>query len=359
MADAGLAGARHAGVAGGGAKTGRPGGSGGRCRGGFRGLAVSRGLRVALGLGVIALGACAAPGDRPGGSDSQGAGVFGGTAWRLVEFQSMDDAQGTTRVDDPALYTMRLGADGLAELRLHCNRATGPWSAEPSADPASGRFVLGPLATTMALCAPPSLGEKIAADAPYVSGYLVRDFRLYLSLMADAGIYVWELDAPDVPASARPDPELVAALLAASPDYARSVLEAGNGTGARYLHSRADLNGDGMEEVFAYLLGPYFCGTGGCNLRVFTPVPGGYALVGDFPITRTPVVIDAVTTGGWRDFWRLESGGGVPASYVRQAFDGERYVEVERVPEDRPPDGLPVLAGEVSFDRGAPLPPGR
>lgn len=44
----------------------------------------------------------------------------------------MDDAQGTTRPDDPSLYTMTLNADGTASLRLNCNRATGSWTAEPS-----------------------------------------------------------------------------------------------------------------------------------------------------------------------------------------------------------------------------------
>ena len=43
------------------------------------------------------------------------------TRWRLVEFQSMDDATGTIRADDPYLYTMRLNADGTVLMRLNCN----------------------------------------------------------------------------------------------------------------------------------------------------------------------------------------------------------------------------------------------
>jgi hypothetical protein len=35
-----------------------------------------------------------------------------GTHWRLVEFQSMDDAIGAVRPEDPSLYTLRLNADG-------------------------------------------------------------------------------------------------------------------------------------------------------------------------------------------------------------------------------------------------------
>ena len=126
-----------------------------------------------------------------GGDD----GPLADTAWRLVEFQSMDDSIGTRRPRDPALYTMRLHADGTVTMRLDCNHARGRWSAEPAAGGVSGRFSFGPLAATRALCPPPSMGESIAAQADYIRGYLLRDGRLYLSLMADAGIYAWEPDS--------------------------------------------------------------------------------------------------------------------------------------------------------------------
>ena len=120
------------------------------------------------------------------------AAPLAGTAWRLVEIQSMDDAIGTTRVDDPSKYTMRLSADGLVAFRLNCNSATGTWSAEAGTDPSSGRFEFGPLAATMALCPPPSVDEQVTRQAPYFRSYLLKDGRLYLSLMADGGIFAWE-----------------------------------------------------------------------------------------------------------------------------------------------------------------------
>jgi heat shock protein HslJ len=119
-------------------------------------------------------------------------GPLAGTEWQLLEFQSMDDAIGTIRPDDPSRYTMRLGADGNVSMQLNCNRATGDWSAEPSADGASGSFRFGPLAATSAFCPPPSMDERIAKDADYVRSFLLNDGNLYLSLMADAGIYAWE-----------------------------------------------------------------------------------------------------------------------------------------------------------------------
>ena len=93
----------------------------------------------------------------------------------------------------PSLYTMRLNADGSVALRLNCNSATGTWSAEAAgSDPSSGRFEFGPLAATMALCPPPSLDEQVTKQAPYFRSYLLNEGRLYLSLMADGGIFVWE-----------------------------------------------------------------------------------------------------------------------------------------------------------------------
>jgi heat shock protein HslJ len=115
-----------------------------------------------------------------------------GTEWQMVEFQSMDDAIGTIRPDDPTRYTMRLGADGSVSMQLNCNRATGDWSAEPSAEGTTGSFRFGSLAMTRALCPPPSMDERIARDADHVRGYLLEGGNLYLSLMADAGIYAWE-----------------------------------------------------------------------------------------------------------------------------------------------------------------------
>jgi heat shock protein HslJ len=148
-------------------------------------------LRMVLFMGLLASSSPFA---------TEQSGLLAGTEWRLVEFQSMDDAIGTIRPDDPSLYTMRLGADDSVSMQLNCNRATGVWSAKPSADGMSGSFRFGPLAVTSALCSPPSMDERIARDADYVRGYLLKDGNLYLSLMADAGIYVWK-PVPHVSAS--------------------------------------------------------------------------------------------------------------------------------------------------------------
>ena len=112
-----------------------------------------------------------------------------------MEFQSSSDEIGTLVPEDPSLYTMQLQEDGTVSMQLNCNRATGTWSADASEDGQSGSFSFGPIGMTRALCAPPSMDERIAADTEFIRSYVLEDGRLYLSLMADGGIYVWEPDA--------------------------------------------------------------------------------------------------------------------------------------------------------------------
>jgi heat shock protein HslJ len=293
--------------------------------------------------------------DKPVGSTS--VSPLADTQWRLVEFQSMDDAVGTLRPDDPSHYTMRLNGDGTVALRLNCNRAHGTWSAEASADLTSGRFEFGPFAGTRAQCPPPSLDKQISSQAQYIRSYLLKDGRLYLSLMADGGIYVWETQSEE-PFETKPDPDLEAAILRVEPYYTRKIVDLEGGTAkGRYVYGRVDLNGDGRDEVFVYLLGSIFCGTGGCNLLLFAPTRSGYSLINEFPLSRLPVIVSAHRTKGWNDLIRLESGGGVKASYVRHTFNGKRYVKRERMPADKAPEGKSYLAGELTFEKGIPLEP--
>ena len=172
-----------------------------------------------------------------------------GTEWRLIEIQSMDDAVGTSRPDDPSRYVMRLNGDGTVALRLHCNSTNGTWFAEAGADLFSGRFEFGPLAATRALCPSPSLDERVAKEARYIRSYLLKDGRLHFHCLADGGIQVWEPLAEE-PFQTKPEPDLETAILRASPSYTRALVDVEGGVGrGRYVYGRVDLNGDGREGV--------------------------------------------------------------------------------------------------------------
>ncbi len=278
------------------------------------------------------------------------------TKWQLVEFQSMDDTQGKTSPSDPSKYTMSLNGDGTVNMRLNCNNANGKWTAEASSDLSSGKLEFGRLATTKAVCPPPSMDEQITRNTGYIRSYLLRDDKLYLSLMADGGVYVWE-PHKDTSFRTEPNEAIETAVLKASPDYTQDIVDIGTGNTARYVYGMVDLNGDGRDEVFIYLLGSIFCGTGGCNLMLFTETDNDFVLINDFPISRLPVIISDNRTQGWNDIIQLESGGGMPATYVTHKFDGKKYVEENRVPEDEKPEGTSYLTGDLEFEKGIPLEP--
>jgi heat shock protein HslJ len=111
--------------------------------------------------------------------------ALGGTSWRLVRFQGGDDSVLTP--DDRSKYTIQFDAGGGLTARLDCNRGRGTWtSSGPS------QLQLGPLALTRAMCPPGSLHDQIVKQWAYVRSYILKDGRLFLSLMADGGIYEFE-----------------------------------------------------------------------------------------------------------------------------------------------------------------------
>ena len=48
------------------------------------------------------------------------------------------------------------------------------------------------MALTRAMCPPGSLHDHMVRQWPYVRSYVLKDGRLYLSLMADGGIFELE-----------------------------------------------------------------------------------------------------------------------------------------------------------------------
>ena len=116
-----------------------------------------------------------------------------GTSWQLVKFQGGD---GTTLTpDDRAKYTLEFVAGGQVTARIDCNRGRGTWK---SSGPNQLQF--GPLALTRAMCPPGSLHDQIVRQWDYIRSYVLKDGHLFLSLLADGGIYELEpLAKPQAP----------------------------------------------------------------------------------------------------------------------------------------------------------------
>lgn len=152
---------------------------------------------VFVAAAAFALAACttgsgesAMNGPLPPPGDAAPAGLAG-TSWQLVSFQSMDDAQGTTRPEPGRGVTLNFMEDGRLAAKLDCNRGTGTWS-EGTALADGGGLTIGPMASTRVFCPEPSMGTMVARHLSDVASYTLRDGKLYLALKMDGGIFEFE-----------------------------------------------------------------------------------------------------------------------------------------------------------------------
>ena len=83
------------------------------------------------------------------------------------------------------------------------------------------------------------------------------------------------------------------------------------------------------------------CGTGGCNLLVYSPGAHGYRRVADIGVTQVPIRASRQRAHGWRHLVVHVSGGGVEPSDVVLKFDGTGY------PKNPTVRGSPARPGDV------------
>lgn len=89
--------------------------------------------------------------------------------------------------DDTSKYTITFGTHGRISARIDCNQGRSTWK---SSGPKELQFE--PLALTRAMCSPRSLHDRMAKDWEFVRSYIIKHGHLFLSLMADGGIYEFE-----------------------------------------------------------------------------------------------------------------------------------------------------------------------
>ena len=129
--------------------------------------------------------------------DAQSESGLAGTSWKLVRFEGGD---GTTLTpDDGSKYTIEFKPEGRLAARLDCNRGTGTWKSDTA-----NQLELGQLNVSQRECASGALlHDRLGRDWTYVRSYVLKDGHLFMSLMADGGIYEF---APMAGAPARPTP---------------------------------------------------------------------------------------------------------------------------------------------------------
>jgi hypothetical protein len=93
----------------------------------------------------------------------------------------------------------------------------------------------------------------------------------------------------------------------------------------RYVSAWTDLNGDGRPEAFVYLISGAYCGSGGCNLMIFTPDGRSWRQVADMSVTNPPIRVLDSRTRGWNDISVFVAGGGARGYPALLAFNGRSY----------------------------------
>src|SRR5258705_8186447 len=116
---------------------------------------------------------------------NQGTTELPGTSWQFLKFQGGDET--TFTPDDKSKYTISFGKGGRVSARIDCNRGRGTWKSS-----GPNQLQIGPISLTHAICPPGSLHDRIARDLNFVRSYTIKDGHLFLSLMADGGIYEFE-----------------------------------------------------------------------------------------------------------------------------------------------------------------------
>lgn len=104
----------------------------------------------------------------------------------------------------------------------------------------------------------------------------------------------------------------------------------------KFVQFEYDLNGDGINEILVGLVGPYFCGSGGCTQFVLDH-EGNVVTV--FSVADYPVIISADKSKGWNDLIIFSGGKNRTVK-----FDGTKYPSnpsVQPALETAPADGLP------------------
>ena len=103
-----------------------------------------------------------------------------GVVWQWAQFEGGDGS--VTTPATPARYTLAFLPEARLAVQADCNRASGTWSARDS------HLELSIGGMTRAMCPEGSLSNTFVEDLGFVRSHVFRDGKLYLSLMADAGI---------------------------------------------------------------------------------------------------------------------------------------------------------------------------
>lgn len=122
----------------------------------------------------------------------------------------------------------------------------------------------------------------------------------------------------------------------------------------RYYYNYIDLDDDGMEELFAFVVGDYTeVSFGDPALILKEDAAETFTVIEAFEGVHTPITVSDDTTNGWHDIIYMEYGIGAEDGYriCRYNPDGGYQTELSEVLEDMPvQDGTQILSNNLIDD---------
>ncbi|MCT4583336.1 MAG: hypothetical protein N4A54_00305 [Peptostreptococcaceae bacterium] len=91
----------------------------------------------------------------------------------------------------------------------------------------------------------------------------------------------------------------------------------------KYYYNYVDFNGDGNNEIFALVMGPYTSGSGGSTAIIAFETKDGIMPVTTMSVINTPIIISENSTKGMNDIIVKRSGGGSTPAFVKLTSTGE------------------------------------
>ena len=103
-----------------------------------------------------------------------------------------------------------------------------------------------------------------------------------------------------------------------------------------------DLNGDGNEEIFVRLMGPYFCGSGGCTFLLLDKYG---EVITKFTVMRAPIFIEPSKINGWSLLLVKDSGVFKELVYENGSYPSNPSV-LPKAPYDAPSGHAEIMFDE-------------
>ena len=121
----------------------------------------------------------------------------------------------------------------------------------------------------------------------------------------------------------------------------------------RYYYNYVDLDGDGLNEIFVEVVGPYTEKNGVHNAVIYKENNGMLEEIDDFRLINNPVIISDEKTNGWNDIIIDISENTLEKKYVLLKYDGEDYSEIdesETIESIMNVNGIAIISNDMAND---------